>query len=101
MQDKFVKSGAFEEGPTEDLLHLVEGYGLVRTTITENSPFAGKTLGENNFKRKKLLVFGIERGKSWISAPSSKELVQEGDKLVIYGPLGVLRTHFRTSPASG
>jgi hypothetical protein len=98
IQGKFVKSGAFEEGFTEDLLHLIEGYGLVRTAISENSPFAGKTLAENKLTSKKLLVFGIERGRSWVSTPSSKEVVREGDKLVVYGPLDVLRTQLKSKP---
>lgn len=95
VQDRLVKSGAFEEGATEDLLHLIEGYGLVRTAIKENSPLAGKTLGENKLKRKKLLVFGIERGKKWISIPSAGEVIEEGDKLVVYGPLDILKAEFK------
>ncbi len=96
VHEKFVQSGAFEEGITEDLVHLIEGYGMVRATMTENSPFVGKTLGENKMTLKKLLVFGIERGGKWISAPSSKELIQPGDKIVVYGPLEVLRTHMKS-----
>ena len=96
IQSRFVKSGVFEEGSTEDLLHLIEGYGLVRAAVSGNSPFAGKTLSENKLTSKKLLVFGIERGKSWISIPSSKEVIREGDKLVVYGPLDVLRNQFKS-----
>jgi hypothetical protein len=40
--------------------------GHARTGISENSPFAGKTLAENKLTSKKLLVFGIERGRSWV-----------------------------------
>jgi hypothetical protein len=95
IEDKFVKSHAFEEGATEDLLHLLEGYGLVRAIITENSPFIGNSLSESGLSEKGLLVLGIERGKSWIPIPKAKERIIAGDRIVVYGPLEVLRALFR------
>jgi hypothetical protein len=95
IEDKLVKSTAFEEGATEDLLHLLEGYGLVRAIITENSPFIGNSLSESGLSEKGLLVLGIERGKSWIPIPKAKAAIQEGDRIVVYGPLEVLRALFR------
>jgi len=95
IEDKLVKSPSFEEGATEDLLHLLEGNGLVRAIITENSPFIGNSLSESKLTEKGLLVLGIERGKSWIPIPKAKEAIQEGDRIVVYGPLEVLRDLFR------
>jgi len=79
----------------KDLLHLLEGNGLVRAIITENSPFIGNSLSESGLGEKGLLVLGIERGKSWIPIPKAKETIQEGDRIVVYGPLEVLRALFR------
>jgi hypothetical protein len=95
IEDKLVKSTAFEEGATEDLLHLLEGYGLVRAIITENSPFIGNSLSESGLSEKGLLVLGIERGKNWIPIPKPKETIIAGDRIVVYGPLEVLRALFR------
>jgi hypothetical protein len=95
IEDKLVKSHAFEEGATEDLLHLLEGYGLVRAIITVDSPFIGSSLSESGLSEKGLLVLGIERGKNWIPIPKAKEAIQEGDRIVVYGPLEVLRNLFR------
>ncbi|MCK4736448.1 MAG: hypothetical protein KAT65_28600 [Methanophagales archaeon] len=95
MEDKFVKSHAFEEGATEDLLHLLEGYGLVRAIITEDSPFIGSSLSEIKLTARELLVLGIERGKNWVPIPKAKEAIQEGDRVVVYGPLEVLRDLFK------
>jgi hypothetical protein len=95
IEDKLVKSQAFEEGVTEDLLHLIEGYGLVRAIITEKSPLIGMSLSESNLTEKGLLVLGIERGKEWIPTPKAKEIIQEGDRIVVYGPLKVLRDLFK------
>ena len=95
IEDKLVKSTAFEEGATEDLLHLLEGYGLVRAIITENSPFIGNSLSESGLSEKGLLVLGIERGKNWIPIPKPKETIIAGDRIVVYGSLEVLRALFR------
>jgi hypothetical protein len=95
IENKLVKSHAFEEGATEDLLHLIEGYGLVRAIIKENSPFVGSSLLEHKLTEKGLLVLGIERGKNWIPIPKAKEAIKEDDRLVLYGPLKILRALFR------
>jgi len=95
IEDKLVKSTAFEEGATEDLLHLLEGYGLVRAIITEDSPFIGSSLSECELCKRDLVVLGIERDKSWIPIPKPKETIITGDRIVVYGPLKVLRGLFR------
>jgi len=93
---KLVKSSSFEgKMPTEDLLHLPEGNGLVRAFITENTPFIGNSLSERKLTEKGLVVLGIERGKNWITIPKSAETIQEGDRIVVYGPLGLLRALFK------
>ena len=67
----------------------------MRAIITENSPFIGNSLSESKLTEKGLLVLGIERGKNWIPIPKAKETIQEGDRIVVYGPLEVLRALFR------
>ena len=92
---KLVKSPSFVEDPTEDIVHLPEDNGLVRAFITEKSPFIGNSLSESGLSEKELVVLGIERGKNWIPLPKAKETIQEGDKIVVYGPLEVLRDLFK------
>lgn len=94
IEGKLVKSSAFEEVATEDLLHLIEGYGLVRAIMKENSPFVGSSVSKCKLSQKGLLVLGIERGKDWISVPRAKQVIEDGDRLVIYGPLKVLKGLF-------
>ena len=95
IEDKLIKSYAFEEGATEDLLHLLEGYGLMRTIVKENSSFIGNSISESKLTEKGSLVLGIERGKNWIPIPKAKEAIKEDDRLVVYGPLEVLKARFR------
>jgi hypothetical protein len=92
IEEKLIKSRTFEEDMTEDLLHLIEGNGLVRAIVKANSPFVGKTFADCKLTQKGLLVLGVERGKNWLPIPKANEKIKQGDRLVIYGPLDVLKT---------
>ena len=92
---RFIKSHSFEEVATEDLLHLIEGYGLVRAIITENSPFIGSTMSDVRFLDSDMVILGIERGKEWIPRPKAKVTIEESDKIVVYGHVNVLREIFK------
>jgi len=94
IEDKFLRTSVFEERMTEDLLHLIEGYGLLQVMVTENPPLIGSTLAEQVLPKKELLVLGIERGRAWIPASKSTEPIEGGDKLVVYGSLNVLKGLF-------
>jgi hypothetical protein len=91
IEDKFVQSRTFEEDVTEDLLHFIEGYGLVRIIVAEDSPLAGSSLAEHKLTERDILVLGIERGKNWIPIPKATEIIEDGDKVVAYGALKVLK----------
>lgn len=41
---------------------------------------------------KGILVLGIERDKVWIPTPKASEIINNGDDLVVYGPLKVLKS---------
>jgi hypothetical protein len=92
IEKKLIKSPAFEESATEDLLHFLEGYGLVKKIILEESPLKGKSLAEAKLSEKGILVLGIERDKNWIPTPKASEIIKNGDDLVVYGPLKVLKS---------
>ncbi len=93
--ERIGKSPIFEEGLSEELLHLTEGYGLVRVIIKENFHLEGKTISDLRLPDRRLLVLGIERGEDWISVPRADEVLKEGDKIVVYGSLKVLKTFFK------
>lgn len=82
----------FEEGTTEDLLHFLQGYGLVKIRIKESSKLANKKLLELKLKQQGLLILGIEREKKWIQSPGGLDMLIPGDKVVLYGPLSKLRS---------
>jgi hypothetical protein len=94
IEDKLVKTRAFEEGAVEDLLHLVEGYGLVRLIVKEGSFLVDTTVSGCKIGTEGVLILGIEREKEWIPIPERGETIKEGDRLVVYGPLEQLKGHF-------
>ena len=91
IENKLIKSPVFEEATTEDLLHFLEGYGLVKKIVGEKSGLIGKTLAKSHLREKGAVVLGIEREKSWIPVPKANEVIKQGDRLVVYGPLNALR----------
>jgi len=95
IEKKLIKRGIFEEGPTEDLLHLLEGHVLVRVIVKENSSLAGTTLQDSHLMEQGLIVLGIEREGRWKSIPRGSELIREGDRLVVYGSPDILKVLLR------
>lgn len=100
IKSKLIKFPQFEEGKVEDLLHFLEGYGLVRITVKENLDIVGKKLGELNLRDKGIIVLGIEREEKWIHAPSFEEKLFPDDKIVVYGSISKLKK-FSTEGLSG
>lgn len=95
IEEKLIKYRPFEEAPVEDLLHLFEGFGLVRATIAENSKWVGASISNVCSSDRGIIFLGIERGRMWIPAPTSSETIQAGDSLVVYGELDVLKTELK------
>jgi len=91
IENKLIKSPVFEEAATEDLLHFLEGYGLVKKIVGDKSSLIGKTLAKSHLREKGAVVLGIEREKSWIPVPKASEVIKQGDRLVVYGPLNALK----------
>ncbi|MDH5384587.1 MAG: hypothetical protein OEY18_07770, partial [Candidatus Aminicenantes bacterium] len=52
IENKLIKSPVFEEATTEDLLHFLEGYGLVKKIVGEKSGLISKTLAKSHLREK-------------------------------------------------
>ncbi|MDP3879541.1 MAG: TrkA C-terminal domain-containing protein [Dehalococcoidales bacterium] len=91
-----------EEGTPAELLHLLEGYGIVRMPVKPDLPVLSSCVSQDTCRDKGLLVIGIERGDRWIPLPNDDEKINDGDSIVIYGSLDVLNNTFRrVSEVSG
>jgi hypothetical protein len=95
IENRLIKTKSFKSNVTEDLLHFVEGYSLLKVIIDSKSLFLGKTLFECKLTAKGMLILGIERRDDWVSIPSRDETFREGDRLIVYGEEQSLRETFR------
>ena len=84
----------FEYASVEELLHLSEGYGLVRLEIGTDSPFLGRLIGQIGKSRRDTLIIGVERGRTWLAARKMKDALKAGDQLVIYGLIERLKEEY-------
>ncbi len=88
----------YEDNTTIDkLLHLEEGYGVVRSRLLEKSPFIGQSLSVINKINNALthsFILGIEHDRAWISAPKLTEILLLDDYRLLYRQLGDLAEHF-------
>ncbi len=92
IERRLIKSPEFEESATEDLLHFMEGYGVVKKIIPDESPMVGQSIAKLQLNKKGILVLGIERGKNWIPTPKASETLKCHDRLTVYGPLKALKS---------
>ncbi len=92
IEKKLIKSPDFEESTTEDLLHFLEGYGMVKKIVSSDSSLLGKSLLQLKLNEKGILVLGIEREKNWIPTPKASQVIQSMDRLIVYGPLSRLKS---------
>jgi len=94
-QTRLARLKIFEDDTTVDeLLHLAEGYGVVRVQILENSAFIGQSLSEINEGLEKSSILGIERDKEWLPTPRITRKLRVDDYLIIYGKLEDIAGHF-------
>jgi Trk K+ transport system NAD-binding subunit len=94
-QSRLARLKMFDDDTTVDeLLHITEGYGVVRVRLPEGSALIGQTLAEINAGLKHSFVLGIERDRNWLPTPDLTSRLMADDYLVIYGKLDDLAEHF-------
>jgi hypothetical protein len=97
-QKQFKRLKIFDDdSPVDELLHITEGYGVLRIMLMTNSPFIGHTLSEVNAGLENSLVLGIERDKVWLPTPRLTRKLAEEDTLIIYGLTDELSKHFNSN----
>lgn len=94
-QSRLSRLRIFDEDTTiDELLHIAEGYGVVRIRLDEGSPLINQTLSEINGDLEHSFILGIERDKEWLPTPKLTRKLMGDDYLVIYGKLEDLAEHF-------
>lgn len=94
-QSRLAKLKTFDDDASiNELLHLAEGYGVVRVRLQEDSPFIGKTISQINAELTNAFILGIEREQEWLPTRRLTRKVVADDFVVIYGKLEQLTERF-------
>jgi len=94
-QERMARFKIFEQDlAIDELLHITEGFGVVRVRVANGATVIGKTISEINGQLEQSIVLGIERDKDWMPRPRPNVKVIEDDDLVIYGKLDNVEAHF-------
>ncbi|HOK94991.1 MAG TPA: cation:proton antiporter [Anaerohalosphaeraceae bacterium] len=87
----------FPQPPAEEEIRFV----MDQLPITENSPQAGQTLADLQFRVKyNVTVIGICRGEQKITSPGPNEKLSAGDRLIIIGTAQAVSRLKNSAPAS-
>lgn len=94
-QKRLARLKIFDNDATVDeMLHVAEGFGVVRVFLSDGSSFIGQTLSDINAGLTQSFVLGIEREKQWLPTPRLTRKLMADDYLVVYGKLQDLSEHF-------
>jgi len=75
----------------EELLQVSGHVGLSALSVAADSEMAGRSLAELGLGSKHVLVLSIDRQGRIIAEPTAATVVQEGDRLICYGRMDVMR----------
>lgn len=81
----------FPEIDLRQRLMLDKNYGIAEIPIGPTSPWIGKTVKDSGLRQLDVLVLSIQRGSSVISNPRPTREIMNGDRLLCYGKLPVLK----------
>ena len=74
------------------ILHLNSQWGIIYKEIAADSSLIQKSLAELDLRKKNLLVLSIERNEQVIPFPKGLEIIQAGDRVVMFGDLAAYYT---------
>jgi hypothetical protein len=71
--------------------HLNSDWGIIYQTVGADSDLNQKSLAELDLRKKNLLVLAVERRNQLAAFPKGTEILEAGDRLVIFGDLSSSR----------
>jgi hypothetical protein len=74
------------------ILYLNSHWGIIYKEISAGSFLIQKSLAELDLRKKNLLVLTIERNNQLTPFPKGLEIIQAGDRIVIFGDLSACRS---------
>ena len=91
IENRLLKSSAFRHDVIEELFLVKENIALMRVIAVGDTSLVGSPVGASTLRRRDLLVLGIERGRRWFALPKPDVIIEEGDRIFVYGRPSTLR----------
>ncbi len=96
IENRLVRSRVSRATSINRLLHLAGGYGIAEVSVGQGSSLIGRSIEEKHLLQGDMVILGIERSQRWVDRPSAQQVIDVGDRLIIYGQLNALESLFST-----
>lgn len=94
LRNRIVKKDIIKSVSCEELAVATGGYGVAKIKIRQDKPILGKTLSESGLRKDDITVLAIVRADKTIPNPTANNKILEGDEIICFGKLGVIRKKF-------
>ncbi len=81
----------FPEIDIRQRLTVSRGYGVAELHIPEGSEYIGKRIDESGFRERDINVLTLSRGTTVIPNPKSLRQLEQGDRMLCFGKLDMMR----------
>ncbi|SHF08030.1 TrkA C-terminal domain-containing protein [Desulforamulus putei] len=76
---------SLQKRSVEEVLRLDRQYGVAEVTLQANSHLVGQTIAASKIRDQDIFILAIERSDAFIHSPRGSQVLQVGDKLIVYG----------------
>jgi len=81
----------FPEVDVRQRLTVSRGYGVTEILIREGSEYVGRTIAESGLREKDINALTLNRGTTVIPNPKATRVLEDGDRLLCFGKLELMR----------
>jgi len=83
--EKQIKKSFLHHHTFWEVLRLSDEYGVAEFVLHPQAPLVGQSIADSKIRDKGIFIMAIERGNAFIHSPRGKEILEAGDKLIVYG----------------
>ncbi|NYE57043.1 cation:proton antiporter regulatory subunit [Carboxydothermus ferrireducens] len=83
--EKQIKKSFLHHQTFWEVLKLSDDYGVAEFILHPDVPLVGQSIAGSKIRDKGIFIMAIERGSSFIHSPRGNEVLEAGDKLIVYG----------------
>jgi Trk K+ transport system NAD-binding subunit len=76
-----------KKNPMSRVLKTDQEFGIYEIVVDENGGLDGKMLKDSGLKKEHIQVLKIEKGHEAINFPKPEQIIDVGDKLIVYGKI--------------